>query len=252
VIWYYYANKKTLDLKKTLQDQQTRRRGLARKVPVTTPTNSNVPRELANLGVGNSTWMSETGRVQRATVRGVNYTESREEQQLEREREAKLAAIKPPVIDQDCRWNEKEKEIFVEGLTKFGKDFKSISILMGSKSEFQCQNFYHNNKRKLNFDEILERCGMVKDKRRKVVGQHTNNQKEEMNEKERRTREERRVENTWTEQEKNDFMKSLAEHGKNWRKIAQSIPSKSQNQIKYYFQVSRDKFNLDQYLDPEE
>lgn len=56
MIWYYYLNKKTLDLKKTMREQQSvaRRRALNRKVAEPLPPG--MPRELRGLGIQNTFW----------------------------------------------------------------------------------------------------------------------------------------------------------------------------------------------------
>jgi len=248
VIWYYYTNKKTLDLKKVLQEQATKRRGLARKMPVPSPSiASGVPRELANLGTNPHYWLSETGRVQRASVKNVNYAENREESF-----EVKPNKISLLNTDPDGKWTENEKEMFLDGLARFAKDFRGLSNFMGTKTEFQCQNYYHNNKKKLNFDQIID-DGLVGREKSKKKTQNIN-LKQERDFEDRRTstpKEERRIENSWSELEKADFLKYFQEFGKNWKKISTLLSTKSQNQIKYYYHVSREKLNLDE-LEPEE
>ncbi|KAI8885710.1 hypothetical protein K501DRAFT_245411 [Backusella circina FSU 941] len=46
------------------------------------------------------------------------------------------------------KWTEREKEMATDGFKKHGRNFVQVSSIVGSKTEEQCRNFYHNFKRK--------------------------------------------------------------------------------------------------------
>ena len=52
----------------------------------------------------------------------------------------------------------------------------------------------------------------------------------------------------WNEEEKEDFLKLLKMYGKNWQKIAENLPNKTQKQVKNYYQNYNNKLNLKDYL----
>jgi len=54
----------------------------------------------------------------------------------------------------------------------------------------------------------------------------------------------------WTANEKGKFLKCLKIHGKDWARISQEIPTKTQSQVKNYFQNYKNKLNLTQHLPP--
>lgn len=78
------------------------------------------------------------------------------------------AAGTPTEVDQDtmddqesgvsatAKWTEKDKEAAVEAFKVHGRNFMQVAALVGTKTEDQCRNFYHNYKRKYGpnvFDE---------------------------------------------------------------------------------------------------
>ncbi|XP_071945276.1 uncharacterized protein [Antedon mediterranea] len=54
------------------------------------------------------------------------------------------------------RWTEDEMSTAKKGLMEHGRDWVSISKMVGSKTESQCRNFYSNYRKKLHLEEILE------------------------------------------------------------------------------------------------
>lgn len=47
-----------------------------------------------------------------------------------------------------AKWTEKDKETAIDAFKRHGRNFVRVSSLVGTKTEDQCRNFYHNFKRK--------------------------------------------------------------------------------------------------------
>lgn len=80
--------------------------------------------------------------------------------------------------DTPTRWTEQEKEIFLEALDKYKKDFnvyvsghfslspsddtplQAIADCVRTKTSLQCRNFYNNYRKKLHLDDIVEQGGV--------------------------------------------------------------------------------------------
>jgi len=56
----------------------------------------------------------------------------------------------------NARWSNDEHLLAVQGIRKFGKDFKSISEILGTKTEQHVRSFFVNYKRRFNLDTILK------------------------------------------------------------------------------------------------
>eukprot|EP01119_Soliformovum_irregulare_P010124 TRINITY_DN246_c5_g1_i4.p1 TRINITY_DN246_c5_g1~~TRINITY_DN246_c5_g1_i4.p1 ORF type:complete len:1004 (+),score=317.49 TRINITY_DN246_c5_g1_i4:1488-4499(+) len=247
VINYYYLNKKTLDLKRLLTEQQNKKNRPGRKANAPPspqiPITNNISRELYNLG---SQWPAEPVRGARSAR--INYCENPNDD--------KSGATAVPAVDAaDTKWNDTERELFLDALGKFGKDFRAISQHIGSKNQFQCKNFYHNSKKKMDLEKIVEQANQ---KKKKGIVDKTPTPKME-----RKLQVEipkqpvkvqvedssRRIANTWSDEDRSLFLECFSSYGKNWKKIADRMKGKTQNQIKYYYQISRQKLNLDSILE---
>jgi REST corepressor 1 len=55
----------------------------------------------------------------------------------------------------NCRWNNEELLLAVQGVRKYGKDFKAIAETIGNKAEVHVRNFFVNYRRRYNLDEVL-------------------------------------------------------------------------------------------------
>eukprot|EP00088_Acartia_fossae_P005578 TRINITY_DN1251_c0_g1_i10.p1 TRINITY_DN1251_c0_g1~~TRINITY_DN1251_c0_g1_i10.p1 ORF type:complete len:479 (-),score=95.51 TRINITY_DN1251_c0_g1_i10:1207-2643(-) len=56
----------------------------------------------------------------------------------------------------NARWSNEEHLLAVQGIRKFGKDFKSIAEILGTKSETHVRGFFVNYKRRFNLDSVLK------------------------------------------------------------------------------------------------
>lgn len=56
----------------------------------------------------------------------------------------------------NARWNNDELLLAVQGVRKYGKDFKAIAELIGNKTEAHIKSFFVNYRRRYNLDAILQ------------------------------------------------------------------------------------------------
>eukprot|EP01135_Chromosphaera_perkinsii_P000390 Nk52_evm37s78 gene=Nk52_evmTU37s78 len=59
----------------------------------------------------------------------------------------------------------------------------------------------------------------------------------------------KRIISYWTAAEKTEFLKYFAKEGKDWKRLSELIPTKTQRQIKNYFQNYKNKLNLASLID---
>ncbi|XP_024373743.1 uncharacterized protein [Physcomitrium patens] len=58
----------------------------------------------------------------------------------------------------NAQWTDKERELFTEAVSLFGKDFESIAAHVGStKSEGQCKSFFSKTRKRLRLDQLVEK-----------------------------------------------------------------------------------------------
>jgi len=65
--------------------------------------------------------------------------------------------IRPPVPSTriNARWTNEELLLAVQGVRKYGKDFKAIAEVIGNKTESHVRSFFVNYRRRYNLDEVL-------------------------------------------------------------------------------------------------
>lgn len=56
----------------------------------------------------------------------------------------------------NARWTNEELLLAVQGVRKYGKDFKSIADSLGNKSEQHVRTFFMNYRKRYNLDSILK------------------------------------------------------------------------------------------------
>jgi len=66
--------------------------------------------------------------------------------------------FKPPEpgLRVNARWTNEELLLAVQGVRKYGEDFKAISEVIGNKTEAHVRSFFVNFRRRYNLDEVLE------------------------------------------------------------------------------------------------
>ena len=76
------------------------------------------------------------------------------------------------------KWTNEELLIAVQGIRKYGKDFKAIADVLGNKTEAHVRSFFVNYRRRYNLDEVLSRYekehGIPAEKRRKTDSSEEN------------------------------------------------------------------------------
>lgn len=53
----------------------------------------------------------------------------------------------------------------------------------------------------------------------------------------------------WSEEEKTQFVDNFRIHGRQWRKLAELLPTKTQNQLKHFYQTNKTKLGLEAMVD---
>lgn len=56
----------------------------------------------------------------------------------------------------NSRWTNEELLLAVQGVRKYGKDFKSIAEVIGNKTEHHVRTFFVNYRKKYNLDSVLK------------------------------------------------------------------------------------------------
>lgn len=56
----------------------------------------------------------------------------------------------------NARWTNEELLLAVQGVRKYGKDFKAIAEVIGNKTEHHVRSFFVNYRKKYNLDSVLK------------------------------------------------------------------------------------------------
>lgn len=56
----------------------------------------------------------------------------------------------------ESQWTESERQLFTAAVALFGKDFQSISLHVGTKSQDQCKAFFSKTQKRLGLDHLVE------------------------------------------------------------------------------------------------
>lgn len=56
----------------------------------------------------------------------------------------------------NAKWTHDELLLAVQGVRKYGKDFKTIAEVIGNKTEHHVRTFFVNNRKKYNLDSVLK------------------------------------------------------------------------------------------------
>lgn len=64
----------------------------------------------------------------------------------------------PLFVQADAQWTDRERELFTEAVTMFGKDFQNIALHVGpTKSLGQCKSFFSKTRKRLGLDHLVEK-----------------------------------------------------------------------------------------------
>ncbi|GIY76203.1 hypothetical protein CDAR_401893 [Caerostris darwini] len=69
-----------------------------------------------------------------------------------------IDALRPPESGNRCnnRWLHDELLLAVQGLRRYGRDFKAVAEVIGTKNEASIRNFFINYRRRYNLDNVLK------------------------------------------------------------------------------------------------
>lgn len=166
---------------------------------------------------------------------------------------------KPKKDDERLRWTEHEKSHYLELFAIHGRNFAEIAKNIKVKNEAQCKNFYNNYKKRLNLDNLLTPEQKNANQKKKPgkkpqlpIPFPTNQvlpseEDHEVNDPSYQTTEKgkkKRQISYWSQDEKDRFMQLYNDHGRDWKKIAELIPTKTQSQVKNFFQNYKVKLGL--------
>lgn len=148
-------------------------------------------------------------------------------------------------------WSSEDQELFLQGVQRNGRHFSSISKHMGNKSVEEVRNYYKLNRQLLNLDEI----GGAAEQERLSREKPTREQKKSESGVALRSmdvtgprakRSAKTPSSHWTVEEKSQFLSALNTYGRSWRELSAAVPTRSQNQIKNFFQNYKGKLGLAQ------
>eukprot|EP01117_Protostelium_nocturnum_P015417 TRINITY_DN5978_c0_g3_i1.p1 TRINITY_DN5978_c0_g3~~TRINITY_DN5978_c0_g3_i1.p1 ORF type:complete len:1130 (-),score=362.84 TRINITY_DN5978_c0_g3_i1:39-3428(-) len=163
VVYFYYTNKKTLELKKLLREHQNKKKpGRGRYNPRDLPplltslsspqidSNNRTPkpRSTANSALASATALFQSREdelptpIRRSTSQN-NIEPVGTNEETKKEKEKRVF------------WTDKEKSIFLKSLKTNGKNWKKIAVEIPTKTPSQVKNYFQNYKNKLNLHLVL-------------------------------------------------------------------------------------------------
>lgn len=156
------------------------------------------------------------------------------------------AAGEKPVKEKT--WTPAEKELFLKAVEQFGRDFVQLAQVVSTKSVERVKNYYKNNKKRLNLEELGRIPDMARAKAKKHARSENDGDGEPENSGDRPRQRNRgkRQSSHWTTEEKNQFLSALNTHGRVWKALSEAVPTRTQNQIKNFFQNYKGKLGLAQ------
>lgn len=150
------------------------------------------------------------------------------------------ARVKPveyeiPAIPQDeDLWNPAEKTAFMESLAVHGKNFTAIAKSVKTKTIVQCRQYFADNNKKLNLENILPKKKKEKPGRKKQepVDEAVSLEVQRVRAKQKAATKKVAI---WTAREKDMFFQLFEQYGRDWKKLAECMPSKTEAQHKQYY-----------------
>eukprot|EP01080_Neovahlkampfia_damariscottae_P011706 gene11706-4940_t len=223
IVKFYYNNKHTTELKNIIEQMKNGRK-YSRKF-------DDMGYQNAGRSTNNST--TDLGRIIRPESRYNNFIDDSD--------------IKPKREDERLRWTDVEKQRYLDLFRVHGRNFAEIAKGLHVKNEAQCKNFYNNYKKRLGLDLLLtdENSGYKKKPGRKSSISQTNEEETDSYDPNfpEKKKAKRQV-SYWSKEEKDLFMTHYEQFGRDWKKIADLIPNKTQSQVKNFFQNYKVKLGL--------
>lgn len=138
-----------------------------------------------------------------------------------------------PIQEEDS-WNPAEKSAFMELLVVHGKNFTAISRLLKSKSPVQCKQYFIANNARLNLENILPKKKKEKPGRKKQepVDEAVSLEVQKVRAKQKAATKKVAI---WPQAEKELFFQLFEQFGRDWKKLAELMPSKTELQLKQYY-----------------
>jgi hypothetical protein len=154
-------------------------------------------------------------------------------------------------------WTDDEITNLIALLQQYGKNFAQISQNLKTKSASQCKVFFNMNNMKFNLESYLPKTtrsgrntlninSKPSTKSRKKDLQTSKNTISTSRPQISEPKKTKKQVSVWTVSEKDSFLEYLQEYGRDWKKLAELIPTKTEMQIKNFFQNYKVKLGLAQ------
>lgn len=140
LVKYYYSWKKTRS-RTSLMDKQARK--------LNTPREDGTPSEGGSEG-GSNEDSDHDDKIQH-NKQQISSLKRKHSESIE---ELRTAGDTTSRIN--ARWTNEELHLAVQGVRKYGKDFKSIADVIGNKTETHVRTFFLNYRKRYNLDDVLK------------------------------------------------------------------------------------------------